>query len=69
MDIKNYVKQIAQNAQTASRQLSRVSSLAKNNALLQMADELVKNTDHLIAENDRDVTEAKKSVVLSKAMV
>ena len=69
MDIKNYVKQIAQNAQTASRQLSRVSSLAKNNALLQMADELVKNTDHLIAENDRDVTEAKKSVVLSKVMV
>jgi glutamate-5-semialdehyde dehydrogenase len=69
MDIKNYVKQIAQDAQTASRQLSRVSSLAKNNALLQMADELVKNTDRLIAENDRDVTAAKKSVVLSKAMV
>jgi glutamate-5-semialdehyde dehydrogenase len=69
MDIKNYVKQIARNAQTASRQLSRVSSLVKNNALLQMADELVKNTAHLLVENDRDVTAAKKSVVLSKAMV
>lgn len=69
MDIKNFVKQIAQNAQIASRQLSRVSSSVKNNALLQMADELLKNINHLIAENARDVAKAKKSVVLSKAML
>ena len=69
MDIKNSVKQIAQNAQSASRKLARVSSSVKNNALLQMADELVKNADHLLAENARDVTKAKKSVVLSRAMI
>ncbi|MGV8059760.1 MAG: glutamate-5-semialdehyde dehydrogenase [Smithellaceae bacterium] len=68
MDIKNSVKQIARNAQAASRQLSRVSSSAKNNALLQMADELVKNFNHLIAENARDVAGAKKAG-LSKAMI
>lgn len=68
MDIKNSVGQIAQNALEASRQLARVSCTAKNNALLQMADELIKNTSQLIAENTRDVTAAKK-LNLSKAMI
>ncbi len=68
MDIKYFVKQIAQNAQAASRQLARVSSAAKNNALLQMADELINNTDQLLAANTRDVALAKKAA-LSKAMI
>lgn len=68
MDIKNSVKIMAQNAQAASRQLARISSVAKNNALLQMADELLNNTDHLIAENTRDVNQAEKRG-LSKAMI
>ncbi len=68
MDIKNSVITIAQNAQAASRQLARISSVAKNNALLQMADELITNSDHLIAENTRDVAQAEKRV-LSKAML
>ena len=68
MDIKHTVRTIAQNAQEASRRLARISCPAKNNALLQMAAELIKNTDHLIAENDRDVVDAKKRG-LSRAML
>lgn len=68
MDIKDSVTLMAQNAQTASRQLARMSSVAKNNALLQMADELINNTDHLIAENTRDVNQAEK-LGLSGAMI
>jgi len=68
MDIKNSVRQIAQEALAASHQLARVSCSAKNIALLQMADELIKNTDQLIAENTRDVAQAKK-LALSGAMI
>jgi len=68
MDIKDTVRTIAQNAQEASRRLARISCPAKNNALLQMAAELIRNTDHLIAENDRDVVDAKKRG-LSRAML
>jgi glutamate-5-semialdehyde dehydrogenase len=69
MDIKTSVIQIAKNAQAASRQLSRVSSVVKNNALLQMADELINNAAKILTANARDVAKAKKSVVLSKAMI
>lgn len=69
MDIKNSVKQMARNAQAASRQLSRVSSVIKNNALLQMADELINNAAKILAANALDVAGAKKSVVLSRAMI
>jgi glutamate-5-semialdehyde dehydrogenase len=69
MDIKNTVIQIARDAREASYKLGRISSTDRNNALLQMADELVINTDRLLAANNKDVIKAKKSVVLSKAMV
>jgi glutamate-5-semialdehyde dehydrogenase len=69
MDKKDSVQQIAQSAREASHQLGRISSAVKNNVLLQMADELVKNTDQLIAANTQDVTQAEKSVVVSKAMI
>jgi len=68
MEIKNSVQQIAQRAQAAARQMSRVSSTAKNNALLQMADELIRHTQQLIKVSVRDVAAAKKSG-LSKAMI
>ncbi len=68
MDIKISVKQIARNAQAASRQLARVSSVVKNNALRQMADELINNAAEILAENARDVAHSKK-LALSKAMI
>ncbi|MEN6623729.1 MAG: glutamate-5-semialdehyde dehydrogenase [Smithella sp.] len=68
MDIKSSVMLIAQNAQKASRQLARISSVSKNNALLQMANELINNSDRLIAENNFDVERAQKRG-LSSAMI
>jgi glutamate-5-semialdehyde dehydrogenase len=61
MDIKNSIKQIAQNAVLAARNISRVTSAAKNNALLQMAVELDRNRDFLLAENAKDISKAKQS--------
>lgn len=61
MDIKNTIKQIAKKAQQASRQLSRVSTTAKNEALLKMADELLAKSAYLVKENAKDVAAAKKA--------
>jgi hypothetical protein len=49
MEIKTSIKQIAQDAQLASRILARVSSAEKNNALLLMADELEQKRNFLLA--------------------
>ena len=68
MDIKTSIKQIAQDAQLASRILSRVSSAEKNKTLLQMADELEQKRDFLVAENARDVALAQKNG-LHQAMI
>jgi len=68
MDIKNSIKQIAQKAQQASRQLSRVSTAAKNEALLKMADELLAKSAFLVKENAKDVAAAKKAG-LTSAMI
>jgi len=68
MDIKNSIKQIAQKAQQASRQLSRASTAAKNEALLKMADELLAKSAFLVKENAKDVAAAKKAG-LTAAMI
>ena len=68
MDIKSSIKQIAQDAALAARKLSRVTTTEKNNALLQMADELEQNCKFLLAENAKDVAGAKKSGI-SQAML
>ena len=68
MDIKNAIKQIAKDAASAARKLSRVTETEKNKALLQMADELEQNCKYLLAENAKDVACAKKSGI-SRAML
>jgi glutamate-5-semialdehyde dehydrogenase len=68
MDIKNSIKQIAKKAQQASRQLSRVSTTAKNDVLLKMADELLTKSAFLVRENAKDVAAAKKAG-LTAAMI
>ena len=68
MDIKSSIKQIAQDAALAARKLSRVTTTEKNNALLQMADELERNCKFILAENAKDVAGAKKSGI-SRAML
>lgn len=61
MDIRDHVEKIARNAALAARKLSRVSETEKNRALLRMAEELGKNTKILLAENAKDIAEAKKT--------
>jgi glutamate-5-semialdehyde dehydrogenase len=68
VDIKKSIKKIAQDAALAARKLSRASATEKNNALLQMADELELNYKFLLAENAKDVAIAKKSDI-SRAML
>ena len=68
MDIKSSIKQIAQDAALAARKLSRATATEKNNALLQMANELEHNCKFLLAENVKDVASAKKSGI-SRAML
>jgi glutamate-5-semialdehyde dehydrogenase len=68
MDIKASIKQIAQDAQLASRILSRVSSAEKNKTLLLMAAELEQKRDFLLAENAKDVVLAQK-IGLHQAMI
>lgn len=68
MDIKNSIKQIAQNAQVASRQLARVPTNAKNDTLLKMADTLTAKSELLIKENAKDLTLAREAG-LSAAMI
>src|SRR4030043_766269 len=61
MDIKNAITQIAKGAVVAARKLSRVPTTSKNDVLLQMADGLLRRRDFLLAENNKDVVQAKKS--------
>jgi glutamate-5-semialdehyde dehydrogenase len=68
VDIESSIKKIAHDAALASRKLSRASATEKNKALLQMADELERNCKFLLAENAKDVTDAKKSGI-SRAML
>ena len=68
MDVEKSIKQIAHDAALASRKLSRAPATEKNNALLQMADELERNCKFILAENAKDVAGAKKSGI-SRAML
>ena len=68
MNIKESIQQIAENAQAASRVLSRTPATVKNETLLRMADELIENNDFLLVENAKDVAQAETSG-LSVAMI
>lgn len=60
MDVRKFVQQVARDAASASRKLSRVTEIQKNKALLRMAEELELNVKFLLEENSRDVVKAKK---------
>ncbi|HDQ04502.1 MAG TPA: glutamate-5-semialdehyde dehydrogenase [Deltaproteobacteria bacterium] len=68
MNIENSIKQIAEKASIAARQIARISTTEKNEALIRMADELVSNTDFLTTENARDLAKAREAG-LSSAML
>ncbi len=68
MDIKSYVTKTALKAKDASRRLANTPTVAKNKALLTMADKLLAAQAHLVKENYKDITDGAKKG-LSKAML
>jgi glutamate-5-semialdehyde dehydrogenase len=68
MDITKQIQKIAHEARAASIQVARLSSSVKDRALEQMAAGLVAKKEFLLAENRKDLEQAKKEG-LSKAML
>jgi len=68
MDIKEQVIQIAKNARQAASAVANLSSTEKDEALIEMAEQLIHHTDYLIEENEKDVEYARRKG-LSKAMI
>ncbi len=68
MNIKEKIVEIAKNARSAANILANISSDVKNRALLQMAEELIRQTDYLVSENAKDIIYANKKG-LSAAMI
>jgi len=68
MDIKEQVFQIAKNAREAMPAVANLSSAEKDEALVEMAEQLIHHMDYLIEENEKDVEYARRKG-LSKAMI
>jgi glutamate-5-semialdehyde dehydrogenase len=68
VDFKYQIAKLAQDAQNAARILANVPTDTKNKALLDMADELIKQTPVLTAENRKDIEHATQAG-LSSAMI
>ncbi|MEX2487963.1 MAG: glutamate-5-semialdehyde dehydrogenase [Pseudomonadales bacterium] len=60
-DLRNYMREMGQNARLASRKMARADTLTKNNALGAIAASLVACRDHLMAENEKDLTTGRKN--------
>ena len=68
MDIKAYMNDLGERACKASRALARASTNARNNALLEIANQLVQSAGALKQENQKDL-DAGKASGLSDAML
>ena len=68
MDVRSCVTEIAGNAKKAAGYLSRLSTDAKNRALLRMAEELIRQTGILIRENEKDLDHARDKGISSAMM-
>jgi glutamate-5-semialdehyde dehydrogenase len=68
MDIKSEIIEMARKAKAAAAVLSRISTTVKNQALLDMAEELSKQKEVLIEENRKDLEYA-RTLGLSAAML
>ncbi len=68
MGIQEEMISVADRAREASRRLSRISTEVKDRALKEMAEQLLRQTSYLIAENEKDVALA-KSQGLPPAMI
>jgi glutamate-5-semialdehyde dehydrogenase len=61
MDFRTEVRELARRAQQASHRLAQVSTAAKNEALLKMAENLERHQERLIEENRKDLAAGKKA--------
>jgi glutamate-5-semialdehyde dehydrogenase len=60
-DIVNEVENKCKEAKSAARKLALISTEKKNNALLNIADNLVRRSDEILAANKKDLTQASAS--------
>ena len=68
MELKEELINLAKSAQTASRRLSAIPTLVKNNVLKSMADALLKERDAIKKANKKDLSIASKNG-MSKAFI
>jgi glutamate-5-semialdehyde dehydrogenase len=61
LDVTEYMHLVGRSARSASRVIARASTASKNEALLAIADTLIKREAHILDENAEDVRDAKKA--------
>ena len=61
LDVTEYMHLVGRAARAASRQIARASTATKNEALLAIADTLIKRDAHILEENAADIRDAKKA--------
>lgn len=61
MSVDKIIEQMARSARTASRVLARCPTAKKNEALLKVADEIIKNEAYIKKENKKDLSHAKEA--------
>lgn len=60
MDIKQYMRDLGQQARMAGREISRAASAKKNRGLLLIADEIFANREFIAQENQKDLEAGRK---------
>ncbi len=65
MDFRTEVRALARKAQEASRRLAQLSTATKNQALLEMAENLERHQERLMKENRKDLAAAEKATLSS----
>jgi len=68
MDVKQYMRMVGEQARAASRVIARADTLAKNKALLAMAEAIEREQDKLLAANHKDM-EAAQAAGLDAALL
>ncbi len=66
--MKNIILEKAKNAKASSIIMQKLSTNKKNEALAAIADALLKNTDYILEENKKDISNAEKNGI-KKAMI
>ncbi len=69
MNIETQVLEICKKAKAASQQIALASTESKNKALKIAADEIIKNTAKIIAENQKDIDSAEQKNDITAAFI